>query len=542
VDFIKTGNQREMIFQSQKVSTFEFMSATSHPCLQVSQLSIRFRGHQPFDAVQEVSFSLAAGKTLALIGQSGSGKSVTSLALMGLLPPSAAVSGSMQLEGTGDLSQLEKQHWSAIRGKKIGMVFQEPMSALNPVKTCGYQLVECIKAHQHLSTKAAKEVALQWLSKVKLPTPDQLYYRYPHQLSGGQKQRVMIAMAMCNYPALLIADEPTTALDVTVQKEIILLMKELQQEYHTAILFITHDLALARTIADDFLVLEKGRMVAGFPQRIKESRVADVAIAPEQQPLLQVRDVEIVYTEEMNWLGKTTKSFTAVDKVSFDLYAGETLGLVGESGCGKSTLSRSILGLQGVTKGHIYFEGQDMTHFTPAQWRQLRKDIQIIFQDPYASLNQRIKVGDALAEPMLVHGIKNRKNVDKAVEELLAMVQLPLTARNKYPHEFSGGQRQRICIARALAVGPRLVICDESVSALDVKIQEQILELLISLQQQKQLTYLFITHDLAVVRRVSNRILVMEKGKIVEQGPTARVMNHPTQAYTQKLLAAVPGL
>ncbi len=518
------------------------MSAANQPCIQVSKLSIRFEGHQAFDAVQEVSFSIAAGKTLALIGQSGSGKSVTSLALMGLLPANATVRGSMLLEGNGNLADLRQGDWPALRGKKIGMVFQEPMSALNPVKTCGYQLMESIKAHQHLSTKATQELALQWLTKVKLPTPEKLFRRYPHQLSGGQKQRVMIAMAMCNHPALLIADEPTTALDVTVQKEIILLMKELQQEFHTAILFITHDLALARTIADDFLVLEKGRMVTDFPQRTKENSTADVMIAPEQQPLLQVKNVEIIYTEEMNWLGKTTKSFTAVDQVSFDLYAGETLGLVGESGCGKSTLSRSILGLQPVTKGHIYFEGQDITQYTTRQWRQLRKDIQIIFQDPYASLNQRIKVGDALAEPLLVHGISTRKNVDKAVEELLAMVQLPLSARDKYPHEFSGGQRQRICIARALAVQPRLVICDESVSALDVKIQEQILELLIGLQQQKQLTYLFITHDLTVVRRISNRIMVMEKGKIVEQGPTATIMNHPAKAYTQKLLSAVPGL
>lgn len=518
------------------------MSTANTDCITVRNLSIRFEGPQPFAAVQDISFGIAAGKTLALIGQSGSGKSVTSLALMGLLPANAVVSGDMELNGTGNLATLKKQCWPAIRGKEIGMVFQEPMSALNPVKTCGYQLTESISAHQDLSTKEAKALALQWLTKVQLPTPEKLFRRYPHQLSGGQKQRVMIAMAMCNHPALLIADEPTTALDVTVQKEIILLMKALQQEYGTAILFITHDLALARTLADDYLILEKGKVITGFPQAVKESRAAEVIIATGQLPLLQVKDVEIKYAEEINWLGKTTKSFTAVDRVSFDLYAGETLGLVGESGCGKSTLSRSILGLQQVTEGHIYFEGQDITHFGNDRWRQLRKEIQIIFQDPYASLNQRIRVGDALAEPLLVHKIKNRKNVDKAVEELLEMVQLPLSARNKYPHEFSGGQRQRICIARAFAVEPRLVICDESVSALDVKIQEQILDLLMSLQQQKQLTYLFITHDLTVVRRISNRIMVMEKGKIVEQGPTASIMNHPAKAYTQKLLAAVPGL
>lgn len=530
-------------FSKAKVFTFGFMSAANpQHCISVQHLRIRFEGALPFTAVEDVSFAIGKGKTLALIGQSGSGKSVTSLALMGLLPANAVVSGQMELTGTGNLTGLRKQDWPAIRGKEIGMVFQEPMSALNPVKTCGYQLIESIRAHQNLSTKEARALALQWLGKVKLPTPEKLLRRYPHQLSGGQKQRVMIAMAMCNHPALLIADEPTTALDVTVQKEIIQLMKELQREYDTAILFITHDLALARTIADDYLILEKGRMITTVPQAAKIKTAPDVAIADAQPPLLQAKDVEILYAEDINWLGKTTKYFTAVDRVSFDLYAGETLGLVGESGCGKSTLSRSILGLQTVTEGQIYFEGQDITQFTNKQWRHLRKDIQIIFQDPYASLNQRIKVGDALAEPLLVHGIKDRENVDKAVEELLEKVQLPAAARHKYPHEFSGGQRQRICIARALAVQPRLVICDESVSALDVKIQEQILDLLISLQQQQQLTYLFITHDLTVVRRICNRVMVMEKGKIVEQGLTATVMEHPAQAYTQKLLAAIPGL
>ncbi|WP_118974033.1 ABC transporter ATP-binding protein [Taibaiella koreensis] len=509
-------------------------------CLIVNRLSVRFEAAQPFEAVQELSFALAAGKTLALIGQSGSGKSVTSLALMGLLPANARISGSIQLQGVGALTALRPQDWPAVRGKAVGMVFQEPMTALNPVKTCGYQLIESIRAHQDLSTKAARRLALQWFEKVKLPDPIRLLRRYPHQLSGGQKQRVMIAMAMCNHPTLLIADEPTTALDVTVQKEIIQLMKSLQQEYGTAILFITHDLALARTLADDYLVLEKGKMVTAFPQ-VKEINMAPTP-ALKETPLLSVQDLAIRYPEKINWLGKTVKSFTAVDRVSFDLYPGETLGLVGESGCGKSTLSRSILGLQPATEGHIYFEGQDITQFTTAQWRRLRKDIQIVFQDPYASLNQRIRVGDSLAEPLLVHGIANAKTVDKYVDELLEKVKLPAAARHKYPHEFSGGQRQRICIARALAVQPRLIICDESVSALDVTIQEQILELLATLQQQMQLTYLFITHDLTVVKRISNRIIVMEKGKIVEQGATQQVLEHPVQAYTQRLLAAIPGL
>lgn len=531
----------EMYFSRAKGFTFEFMTAAPQKnCLSVRQLSIRFEGPQPFRAVQDISFDMAAGKTLALIGQSGSGKSVTSLALMGLLPANARVEGSMRLEGAGELNGLQERDWQAIRGRSVGMVFQEPMTALNPVKTCGYQLIESIRAHSDLSTKEARALALQWFEKVKLPQPARLLRRYPHQLSGGQKQRVMIAMAMCHHPTLLIADEPTTALDVTVQQEIIQLMKSLQQEYGTSILFITHDLALARTIADDYLVMEKGRLTNTFPH------TRAVAVAPEpadqQQPLLAVKDLNIRYTEEINWLGKTTKSFTAVDQVSFALYPGETLGLVGESGCGKSTLSRSILGLQQVTSGHIYFEGQDITKFDASQWRKLRKDIQIIFQDPYASLNQRITIGAALAEPLLVHGLAKGKNVDKLVEELLEMVALPAEARHKYPHEFSGGQRQRICIARALAVRPRLVICDESVSALDVTIQEQILELLARLQQEMGLTYLFITHDLTVVKRISNRIMVMQQGKIVEEGPTDTVLNHPREAYTQRLLRAVPGL
>lgn len=518
------------------------MSAKQQNIITVQNLNVTFRGTQPFEAVKEVSFGIAAGKTLALIGQSGSGKSVTSLALMGLLPTTASVTGVMELSGKGNITNLESQAWTEIRGKEISMVFQEPMSALNPVKTCGYQLIESIKAHQQLSTKEAKTLALQWFQKVKLPTPEKLLRRYPHQLSGGQKQRVMIAMAMCNHPALLIADEPTTALDVTVQKEIINLMKELQEEYQTAILFITHDLALAKTIADDYLVMEKGSVISsGAPHLNKERKIAEINIA-DSRPVLKVEDVEISYAEETNWLGKTTKYFQAVDKVSFELFPGETLGLVGESGCGKSTLSRCILGLQPVTAGSIYFEGQDITKFTTEQWRVLRKDIQIIFQDPYSSLNQRIKVGDALAEPMLVHKLANHKNVNNYVEELLEMVQLPAASRHKYPHEFSGGQRQRICIARALAVQPKLVICDESVSALDVKIQEQILDLLADLQKQRELTYLFITHDLTVVRRISNRIMVMEKGKIVEQGPTEDIMMHPQENYTKRLLAAVPGI
>lgn len=530
-----------MIFRTAKAPTFESMINTPQNIVRIRQLHIRFEGKPPFEAVQDVSFDIAAGQTLALVGQSGSGKSLTSLALMGLLPPNARVTGSITLPGSSDnLLEFDNRSWQQVRGKQVGMIFQEPMSALNPVKTCGAQLVESILAHSSMPLKAAKKLALEWFNRVKLPRPETLLQRYPHQLSGGQKQRVMIAMAMCHHPALLIADEPTTALDVTVQQEIIALMQELQQEYGTAMLFITHDLALARTIADNFLVLEKGKVIngpVGYPH-FPQAAPANAHIG--EAPILKVDAVKVYYPESVNWLGKTTKQFKAVDEVSFELFRGETLGLVGESGCGKSTLSKSILGLQQVTSGAIYFEGKDITQYDREQWRLLRRDIQIIFQDPYASLNPRIKAGDALAEPLKVHGLVKDKDVDKAVENLLTMVQLPVTSKNKYPHEFSGGQRQRLCIARALAVQPKLIICDESVSALDIKIQAQILELLTSLQKEQQLTYLFITHDLNVVKSISTRLMVMEKGRIVEEGLTENIMSHPREAYTKKLLAAVP--
>jgi peptide/nickel transport system ATP-binding protein len=519
------------------------MLAPQQNIVNVRNLSVSFNGNQPFEALKDVSFGIAAGETLALVGQSGSGKSVTALALMGLLPANASVSGSIQLDGYRDLIKLQAREWPVVRGKAIGMVFQEPMSALNPVKTCGYQLMESIRAHRQLSTKEARLKAIEWFEKVKLPEPAKLLERYPHQLSGGQKQRVVIAMAMCNHPSLLIADEPTTALDVTVQQEIVNLMKQLQLEYHTAMLFITHDLALARTITSDFMVMEKGSVIQTpfIPPAVKDNP-HHYTQQDSEPPLLQVKDLSVHYPEETNWLGKTTRYFNAVNEVSFELYRGETLGLVGESGCGKSTLSKSILGLQQVTSGKVLFEGKDITEYNAAQWRSLRKDIQIIFQDPYASLNQRMKVGDALAEPITVHRLATGKAVDNLVDQLLEKVHLPLSSKNKYPHEFSGGQRQRICIARALAVKPKLVICDESVSALDVKIQAQILELLQQLQQEEQLTYLFITHDLTVVRHISNRLIVMQKGRIVELGDTEQVMLHPQQEYTRRLLAAVPGM
>lgn len=507
--------------------------------LTVKNLHIMFEGPQSFHAIQGISFHIGKGQTLALIGASGSGKSLTSLAIMGLLPKHTQQTGYIMLDGAEEviLNKLSEKEWQQVRGNRISMVFQEPMSALNPIKTVGSQLRECILAHQQMSKENAKQLAISWLAKVKLPQPSVLYNRYPHQLSGGQKQRVMIAMAMCNHPQVLIADEPTTALDVTVQKEIIELMKLLQQEMGMAMLFITHDLALARLIADDFLILEKGKVVQQIhtPEFTREH-----VDNPGVEKILEVNNLKVHYPTAHNWLGKTTAVFKAVDDVSFSISKGETLGLVGESGCGKSTLSKCILGLQEATEGQILFKGRDITHLPQSEWHKLRKDIQIIFQDPYASLNPRLTIGAAIAEPIKVHGIPVDKSVKHSVLQLLEQVQLPATAFDKYPHEFSGGQRQRICIARALAVQPQLVICDESVAALDINIQTQILELLSTLQQKHQLTYLFITHDLHVVRSISDRIMVMEKGKIIEQGDAVQLMQHPQMDYTKKLLAAAP--
>lgn len=507
--------------------------------LNVRDMSVVFPAPPEFQAVYSLSFQIKGGKTLALVGQSGSGKSVSSLAIMGLLPKTAKVSGNIDLGDYKNINHLDNSALCRLRGKEMAMVFQEPMSALNPVKSVGYQLVESIKVHQDISNSEARKQAIDWMDKVKLPDPAKLFKRFPHQLSGGQKQRVMIAMAMCNHPKLLIADEPTTALDVTVQKEVIDLMLQLQKEFGIALLFITHDLNLAKTIADDFLIMENGRVIHNMmsfaiPEKTEKETLSD------KPALLEVKDLTVVYEGEKKLFQKKGPEFRAVNEVSFKIFPGETLGLVGESGCGKSTLSKAILGLQEVSAGQILFQNKDITHSDNREWRQLRQDIQIIFQDPFASLNPRIKVGDALKEPMWVHHICAEKELEEQMENLLELVQMPQSAKDKYPHEFSGGQRQRICIARALALQPKFIICDESVSALDVKIQAQILELLRELQERKQLTYLFITHDLHVVRAISDRILVMQKGSIVEQGDTEEIMSQPENDYTKRLLAAIP--
>jgi peptide/nickel transport system ATP-binding protein len=552
--------------------------------LSVKDLRISFDGPPPFQAVSGISFAIEQGKTLAVVGESGSGKSLTALALMGLLPAKARVHGTCNLqtsEGLISLNLLDEKKWSGLRGKHISMVFQEPMSALNPVMKIGKQLTENILAHEPIGRSKAREKALQWMREVQLPTPEKLYERYPHQLSGGQKQRVMIAMAMCQHPALLIADEPTTALDVTVQKEVLLLMRKLQQQYHTSMIFITHDLALAADMADDVLVLYKGQVmehgpatsvlsapqhpytkallacrpaaqekgkrlpvIADFLQEKERVVPQPAAMVPphtvSDENLLQVRDLRIWFGEDRNLLGTPTHFFKAVDEVSFDLKRGEILGLVGESGCGKSTLSRSLMGLIPVRSGQLLFNGTDLAGLAPAQWKVVRKDIQMIFQDPFSSLNPRMTVSAMLEEPLRVHNIVPASGVTQEATRLLNLVQLPASALKRYPHQFSGGQRQRLGIARALTLRPRLLICDESVSALDVSVQAQILNLLKDLQASFDLSYLFISHDLNVVHYISDRVLVMQAGKIVESGSADQILRHPTHPYTQQLVQSIP--
>lgn len=545
--------------------------------LSVTNLSISFGD---FKAVNHISFEIGKAKTLAIVGESGSGKSLTALSLMGLLPKGALVKGDIALsdnDKTYALTSCDDKTWQQLRGKAMGIVFQEPMSSLNPVMKIGKQLAEVILAHRQLGNEAAKQLAIEWLKKVQLPDPDKMYSRYPHQLSGGQKQRVMIAMAMCNNPALIIADEPTTALDVTVQQEVIALMKQLQEEHGTAMIFITHDLALASEISDDILVMYKGEVV-------EHGQTADVLLHPQHvytkallackpnadnkgkrlpivadfmnldisgsdtykataitDTILQVNNLRIWFTENKDWLGKPVNYFKAVDNVSFELKRGEVLGLVGESGCGKSTISKSLMGLLPVNDGQIVFNGEDLAKLSHKEWTRVRRQIQLIFQDPYASLNPRMTIGDMLIEPMRMHRVVTNSELKKEAQRLLDLVHLPADAMKRYAHQFSGGQRQRIGIARALALRPQLLICDESVSALDVSVQAQILNLLKELQQEFQLTYLFISHDLNVVHYMSDRVMVMQAGHIVEAGEATQVLQQPANDYTRRLIAAMPG-
>lgn len=554
--------------------------------LKVNNVSVAFKKEDGFtNVIHNISYEVGANQITGIVGESGSGKSVSSLALVGLLPPkiSKISSGSMLFEGQ-ELVGLSEKQFRKIRGNQISMIFQEPMSSLNPSLKCGKQVLEILQEHTTLPKKKAKAEVLSLFEKVKLPDPETVYDKYPHQISGGQKQRVMIAMAIACKPKLLIADEPTTALDVTVQKEIIKLLKQLQQETEMSILFISHDLALVSEIADNVLVMYKGEIVEqGTAHRVfhnpkhpytkallasrpslevrlaKLPTITDVLnnrmnvaeITPEERekrhrilyatpPLLEVIDVEKEYITHTSLLGKN-RSFKAVNGVSFKVYEGETVGLVGESGCGKSTLGNAILQLDKATAGKILYRGEDITRLSGAKLRKLRKEIQLIFQDPYASLNPRISVGNAILEPMKVHGLyKNDAERKAKVLELLEQVGLEATHYNRYPHEFSGGQRQRIGIARTIALQPKLIICDESVSALDISVQAQVLNLLNDLKDNFGFTYIFISHDLAVVKYMSDQLIVMNKGKIEEMEDADAVYKHPKSGYTARLIEAIP--
>jgi peptide/nickel transport system ATP-binding protein len=553
--------------------------------LSVQNVSISFKSNKHYNTVvNNVSFELGNQQILGIVGESGSGKSVTSLAILGLLSKNANVEGNILFNDV-DLTKISEKEFQKIRGNQISMIFQEPMSSLNPSLTCGYQVLEIILQHKKISKTTAKKQVIELFNKVKLPRAAAIFDQYPHQISGGQKQRVMIAMAIACKPQILIADEPTTALDVTVQKEIIELLKELQQETKMSIIFITHDLSLVSEIANTVLVMYKGEIVEqglveqvfkkpiynytkalinskpNLNERLKklptvkdfmENNVHhEVYTAQERaefhqkiyakKPLLEVKNLATYFNAENSFFFKNDSLVKAVDEVSFQLFEGETLGLVGESGCGKTTLGRTILQLENATKGTIFYNEKDVTYLSKSELKSFRKEVQIIFQDPFSSLNPRIPVGQAIMEPMKVHGIFNsfdeRKNY---VFEILESVGLTPEHFYRYPHEFSGGQRQRIGIARTIALKPKLIICDESVSALDVSVQAQVLNLLNELKQDFGFTYIFISHDLAVVKYMSYQLVVMNKGKIEEIGDADAIYKAPKTAYAQKLIDAIP--
>jgi peptide/nickel transport system ATP-binding protein len=563
--------------------TFAIMSK---PLLSINNLEISFKKEGEYNAViKNISYDLHENEILGIVGESGSGKSVSSLAIMGLLPAhiSKVSEGTIVFEGK-NVAHLDERELQQLRGNEIAMIFQEPMSSLNPSLKCGFQVQEILLQHTKLSKSETKSETLSLFEKVKLPDPEILFEKYPHEISGGQKQRVMIAMAIACKPQLLIADEPTTALDVTVQKEIIQLLKDIQQETGMSIIFISHDLSLVSEIAHRVLVMYKGEIVEqgevkqifknpqhNYTKALIASRpsldvrlkrlptiqdflnddINSEIVTPKdraefhdrlynQEPILEVINVEKEYFSTAGFFGKKY-GFKAVDDVSFKLYEGETLGLVGESGCGKSTLGNAILQLDKATSGQILYRGQDITKLGSAEIKKLRKEIQIIFQDPYSSLNPRIPVGKAIMEPMRVHGLyKNDKERKAKTIEILERVGLDGEYFNRYPHEFSGGQRQRIGIARTIALQPKLIVCDESVSALDISVQAQVLNLLNELKENFGFTYIFISHDLAVVKYMSDQVLVMNKGKIEEIADADALYANPQKEYTKKLIEAIP--
>ena len=609
-----------------------------YPLLSIQNLSVDFVSEAGnVTALNNISFSINNGEILAIVGESGSGKSVTALSILRLLPspPANYLSGQILFSATGtEQTNLLKSNIRSllkIRGNKIAMIFQEPMSSLNPVLTCGTQVMEALQIHKKISKAAAKQKTIEWFEMTKLPDPDFVFNSYPHQLSGGQKQRVMIAMAMCCEPRLLICDEPTTALDVSVQKSILQLIKDLQQQLPIGVIFITHDLGVVAEIADRTIVMYKGEIVeentvkniftnpqhpytkallacrpvihekgkrlpivsdflqseslietqqkkttpqnfepptsnlhpptsniqpppstlqpstSNFQQPPASPASRGIAVTTSNiktrtEPYLQVQNLSVWFPSKKTFFGSPRSYIKAVDDVSFEIIEGETMGLVGESGCGKTTLGRTLLRLIEPTAGKILFNGTDLAATKKKDLGLLRKEIQIVFQDPYSSLNPRLTIGSAIAEPLKVHGLfENDKTRKQKVVELLEKVDLRPEHFNRYPHEFSGGQRQRIVIARALALNPSFIVCDECVSALDVSVQAQVLNLLNELKREFGFTIIFISHDLSVVRYISDRIMVMNKGKIVETGFADEIYRNPKSSYTQKLIAAIPG-
>ncbi|MBR1627265.1 MAG: ABC transporter ATP-binding protein [Bacteroidales bacterium] len=545
--------------------------------LSVKDLSVSFKQNKQWNEVtHKVNFYIRRGEILGLVGESGSGKSVSSLAVMGLLDKKIAKITNGEF---------------VFSGKNKAMIFQEPMTALNPVKKCGPQVDEMLLTNTSLTKKEAKERTLRLFEEVLLPDVKRVYNSYPHSLSGGQRQRVMIAMALSVNPELLIADEPTTALDVTVQKTVLQLLKSLQQKHNMAVLFISHDLGVVKSISDRIAVIYKGsivemndaRSIFTNPQHIYtksliasrppldykperlmtvndfmtgnisdvnykhskssavENKESNYRTTPLENgtPLLEVKDLQIDYVLKRNFFGKVTKSFHAIDNVGFEVMKGETLGLVGESGCGKTTVGRAVTRLINISSGNIIFEGRSLDKMTRSEKHNLRKDIQIIFQDPYSSLNPRKTIGAAIEEPMQVFGLYNSEQRRNKASELLIKTGLNADFYSRYPHQLSGGQRQRVGIARALALNPKLIICDESVSALDVSVQAQVLNLLNDLKRDFGFTYIFISHDLSVVKYMSDRIIVMQKGKIIEQGDAEQIYNNPKEEYTKKLIDSV---
>ncbi len=553
--------------------------------LDVLGLTISFgENKQETAVVHDIDFSLYENEILAIVGESGSGKSVTSKAIMGLLQDkNTHIKGRINFEETSLLS-LSSKEFAKLRGNDIAMIFQEPMSALNPSLTCGFQVAEILLHHKKVSASEVKKEVLQLFEKVKLPRPQEMYTSYPHQISGGQMQRVVIAMAIACKPKLLIADEPTTALDVTVQKEILQLLKDLQKQTGMSMLFISHDLALVCELADRVLVMYKGDIVEKgtvkeifeAPKKsytkallgsrptldvrykvlptiasIKDNSFIPQSITSQQRakkhqkiytktPLLRVENVAKSYFSRVGVFGQK-QEIKAVNGISFDVFEGETLGLVGESGCGKSTLGKVILQLEKATKGSIFYKGKEITSLKSKDLRSLRKDIQLIFQDPYSSLHPRKIIGQAIIEPMEVHGIgSSKKQRKEKAMELLSRVGLEASYFHRYPHQLSGGQRQRVGIARTIAMEPKLVICDESVSALDISVQAQVLNLLNELKEDFGFTYIFISHDLAVVKYMADQLLVMNKGAIEEIGDADEIYANPVKQYTKKLIDSIP--